>query len=112
ARYGDLLHLQRTLRNPDVGLKVLEGQLENILSDALPPLDPTLVERLATSFDDLESIRENILGLAESDEALRAFLTTYSSYAFGVLQGRAQGVRDTREKLRRLRGEIAELERT
>ncbi len=112
ARYGDLLHLQRTLRNPDVGLKVLEGQLENILSDALPPLDPTLVERLATSFDDLESIRENILGLAESDEALRAFLTTYSSYAFGVLQDRAQGVRDTREKLRRLRGEIAELERT
>ncbi|GAB3872067.1 hypothetical protein GCM10029964_009810 [Kibdelosporangium lantanae] len=25
GRYGDLLHLQRTLRNPDVGLKVLEG---------------------------------------------------------------------------------------
>ncbi|GAB2760087.1 TIGR02680 family protein [Salinifilum aidingensis] len=112
ARYGDLLHLQRTLRNPDVGLKVLEGQLENILSDALPPLDPALVERLATSFDDLESIRENILGLTESDRALRAFLTTYSSYALGVLQDRAQGVRDTREKLRRLRGEIAELERT
>ncbi|HEX8865129.1 MAG TPA: TIGR02680 family protein, partial [Lentzea sp.] len=37
ARYPDLLHLQRTLRNPDVGLKVLEGQLEQILSDALPP---------------------------------------------------------------------------
>ena len=48
ARYADLLHLQRTLRNPDVGLKVLEGQLEQILSDALPPLDQAMIEQLAT----------------------------------------------------------------
>ncbi|ONI86047.1 TIGR02680 family protein [Saccharothrix sp. ALI-22-I] len=88
-RYGDLLHLQRTLRNPDVGLKVLEGQLEQILSDALPPLDQALVEQLATSFDDLESIRENITRLSSADAALGTFLKTYSDYAFGGLRSAA-----------------------
>jgi uncharacterized protein (TIGR02680 family) len=87
ARYGDLLHLQRTLRNPDVGLKVLEGQLEQILSDALPPLDQAMIEQLATSFDDLESIRENITRLSSADAALGTFLTTYSDYAFAGVRG-------------------------
>ncbi|GAA2349148.1 TIGR02680 family protein [Saccharopolyspora halophila] len=109
ARYGDLLHLQRTLRNPDVGLKVLEGQLEQILSDALPPLDPGLIERLATSFDDLESIRENIVRLTGADKALTAFLTTYSGYAFGALRDRAEAMRSAQRKLGALREELAGL---
>jgi uncharacterized protein (TIGR02680 family) len=87
GRYGDLLHLQRTLRNPDVGLKVLEGQLEQILSDALPPLDAGMIEQLAGSFEDLESIRENITRLSTADKALSAFLSGYSGYAFGALRG-------------------------
>ncbi|MGP4015933.1 TIGR02680 family protein [Saccharopolyspora sp. 5N708] len=109
ARYGDLLHLQRTLRNPDVGLKVLEGQLEQILSDALPPLDPGLIERLATSFDDLESIRENIVRLTGADKALTAFLATYSGYAFGALRDRAEAMRSARQRLRALREELTGL---
>ncbi len=94
GRYGDLLHLQRTLRNPDVGLKVLEGQLEQILSDALPPLDAGMIEQLAGSFEDLESIRENISRLSTRDTALSAFLGSYSGYALNALRGageRAQG---------------------
>ncbi|WP_433871930.1 TIGR02680 family protein [Saccharopolyspora sp. CA-218241] len=106
SRYGDLLHLQRTLRNPDVGLKVLEGQLEQILSDALPPLDPALIERLATSFDDLESIRSNIVGLAGADKALGAFLTTYTGYAFGALRDRGAAMRTADDRLRSLRAEL------
>ncbi|GAA3870816.1 TIGR02680 family protein [Saccharothrix violaceirubra] len=117
ARYGDLLHLQRTLRNPDVGLKVLEGQLEQILSDALPPLDPALVERLATSFDDLESIRENIARLSSADTALSTFLETYSSYAFGGLRTAADrsdaaeaAVRDLEKAARDQRNSLAHKE--
>ncbi|HEX4725913.1 MAG TPA: TIGR02680 family protein [Pseudonocardiaceae bacterium] len=86
GRYGDLLHLQRTLRNPDVGLKVLEGQLEQILSDALPPLDAGMIEQLAGSFEDLESIRENITRLSKADTALSAFLASYSGYALAALR--------------------------
>ncbi|WP_019854967.1 TIGR02680 family protein [Actinopolyspora mortivallis] len=110
-RYGDLLHLQRTLRNPDVGLRVQEGQLEQILSDALPPLDPALVQRLATSFEDLESIRENILRLSTADTALSTFMASYSDYAFTVLRSRAEAVREARKQRDALHSEIAELER-
>lgn len=104
ARYGDLLHLQRTLRNPDVGLKVLEGQLEQILSDALPPLDPGMIERLATSFEDLESIRENISRLRRAGTALDAFLGSYSSYSHAALHSAGQkagAARDAAERAAR-----------
>ncbi|QFZ24027.1 TIGR02680 family protein [Saccharothrix syringae] len=116
ARYGDLLHLQRTLRNPDVGLKVLEGQLEQILSDALPPLDQAMVEQLATSFDDLESIRENITRLSTADAALGTFLKTYSDYAFAGLRtasDRLGAAEDGVRKLERASGRLtASLEET
>ncbi|NKE62589.1 TIGR02680 family protein, partial [Lentzea sp. PSKA42] len=109
ARYGDLLHLQRTLRNPDVGLKVLEGQLEQILSDALPPLDQTMVEQLATSFDDLESIRENIVRLSSADSALSTFLKTYSDYAFGGLRSAAERLESAEKSVTKLQREQSKL---
>ncbi|KAA2263825.1 TIGR02680 family protein [Solihabitans fulvus] len=109
ARYGDLLHLQRTLRNPDVGLKVLEGQLEQILSDALPPLDAVMVEQLATSFDDLESIRENITRLSSADTALRTFLRTYSDYAFGGLRAAEERLRSAEDAVRKFRRDSGKL---
>ncbi|TWP49356.1 TIGR02680 family protein [Lentzea tibetensis] len=109
ARYPDLLHLQRTLRNPDVGLKVLEGQLEQILSDALPPLDQVMIEQLATSFDDLESIRENITRLSSADSALGTFLKTYSDYAFGGLRSSAEKLDAAEKSVARLRREQAKL---
>ncbi|AUS77982.1 TIGR02680 family protein [Actinoalloteichus sp. AHMU CJ021] len=109
ARYADLLHLQRTLRNPDVGLKVLEGQLEQILSDALPPLDPAVIDNLATSFDDLESIRENIARLSTADDALGAFVTTYASYVRGALLGLGQRMTSADRALASLRSEIRRL---
>lgn len=109
GRYADLLHLQRTLRNPDVGLKVLEGQLEQILSDALPPLDPAMIEQLATSFEDLESIRENITRLSAADTALSAFLTTYSGYALARLRDAGERARAAAEASRAERARADEL---
>jgi uncharacterized protein (TIGR02680 family) len=109
GRYGDLLHLQRTLRNPDVGLKVLEGQLEQILSDALPPLDAGMIEQLAGSFEDLESIRENIARLSTADTALMAFLGSYSGYAFGALRSVADKARSARRALDSERAELRTL---
>ncbi|TCO58688.1 TIGR02680 family protein [Actinocrispum wychmicini] len=109
GRYGDLLHLQRTLRNPDVGLKVLEGQLEQILSDALPPLDAAMVEQLATSFDDLESIRENITRLGTADKALRTFLRTYSDYALAGLRSSAERLKAGEDSVRKLGAQTKKL---
>ncbi|MCP3801146.1 TIGR02680 family protein [Allokutzneria sp. A3M-2-11 16] len=110
-RYADLLHLQRTLRNPDVGLKVLEGQLEQILSDALPPLETALIERLATSFDDLESIRENIVRLSTADSALGTFLSSYSGYALTEVRKAAEQAEAAQRRLTSLLSELNRLER-
>lgn len=110
ARYGDLLHLQRTLRNPDVGLKVLEGQLEQILSDALPPLDNALIEQLAGSFDDLESIRENITRLTTADAAMRQFLSSYSGYALGSLRTASDKTTAAADSVRTLADEVSTLD--
>ncbi|CAM3699973.1 TIGR02680 family protein [Nocardiopsis rhodophaea] len=88
-RYTDLLHLQRTLRNPDIGLKVLQGQLEQLLSDALPPVDPDVIARTATGLDNLEGVRRNVARLRQADSALDEFLTGYRDYARGVLADRA-----------------------
>ena len=98
-RYEDLLHLLRTLRNPDVGVKAVEGQLEEYLSMALPPLDHEMVKRLAVQFQDLESIRENMRRLSKADEALARFLIPYRQYAIWVLRERADSVQRAKESL-------------
>jgi uncharacterized protein (TIGR02680 family) len=109
VRYADLLHLQRTLRNPDVGLKVLEGQLEQILSDSLPPLDPAVVDQLAQSFEDLESIRDNIRALATADTALGRFLAGYAGYAYGALRTAGRRSAEATKELGTARAEITRL---
>jgi uncharacterized protein (TIGR02680 family) len=98
-RYEDLLHLLRTLRNPDVGVKAVEGQLEEYLSMALPPLDHEMVKRLAVQFQDLESIRENMRRLNKANQALARFLIQYRQYAIRVLRERADSVHRTHESL-------------
>lgn len=98
-RYDDLLHLQRTLRNPDVGVKAVEGHLEEYLSQALPPLDPDVISRLANQFQDLESIRENVSRLQVADKSLAQFLSSYAPYTTRILGLRARAVRDARRRL-------------
>ncbi len=117
GRYTDLLHLQRTLRNPDIGLKVLQGQLEQLLSDALPPVDPDVIARTATGLDNLEGVRRNVARLRRADSALQEFLEGYRGYARGVLADRearlskAEKAADrTRSALERRRKERADAE--
>ncbi|HWM06469.1 MAG TPA: TIGR02680 family protein, partial [Actinophytocola sp.] len=95
--------------NPDVGLKVLEGQLEHILSDSLPPLDPVVVEQLARSFEDLESIRDNIRGLAAADTALGRFLTGYAGYAYGALRSAGRRNAEAAKELTAARTDVTKL---
>jgi hypothetical protein len=91
-RYEDLLHMLRTLRNPDVGVRAVEGQLEEYLSMALPPLDQEVTRRLAVQFQDLESIRESMRRLSLAHKALSEFLLTYRQYAARVTRERADCV--------------------
>ncbi|WP_194904077.1 TIGR02680 family protein [Catenulispora rubra] len=98
-RYQDLLHLQRTLRNPDVGLKAATGELEEYLSLALPPLNPDLLARLAGQLQDLEAIGTNIKRLDRADIALRHFMMTYAAYTQAVLRQRGAALKSARKQL-------------
>ncbi|GLU46182.1 TIGR02680 family protein [Nocardiopsis ansamitocini] len=110
GRYTDLLHLQRTLRNPDIGLKVLQGQLEQLLSDALPPIDSGVVVRTANGLDNLEGVRRNVARLRVADTALQEFLSGYRGYARGVLADRASVLTKAEKDLERARRAYAKQE--
>ncbi|MFW5417160.1 TIGR02680 family protein [Nocardiopsis sp. CNT-189] len=105
-RYPDLLHLQRTLRNPDIGLKVLQGQLEQLLSDALPPVDPGVITRTATGLDNLEGVRRNVARLRRADSALQEFLEGYRGYARGVLADRSSRLEKAEKAAGRARAQL------
>lgn len=98
-RYEDLLHLQRTLRNPDIGVRAATGHLEECLSLALPPLDNEIITRLAGQLQDLEAIGDNIKRLRQADEILVGFMEIYQRYARGVLKKRAGALETAREEL-------------
>ncbi|WP_127127851.1 TIGR02680 family protein [Georgenia sp. SYP-B2076] len=80
-RYDGLLQLIRTLRSPDVGNRIEEGNLPRILSDALPPLSEETLNDAGGRLDDLSESRESQRRLAAALEHVTAFLGTYSRYA-------------------------------
>src|SRR5581483_8550892 len=88
ARYRNLVHLLYGLRRPTIGDRIESGELVKVLSDALPPLDEEIIDRVARNLDDLETVRDELARLERTDAALTRFLTAYRGYLRGVLRGR------------------------
>ena len=57
ARYRNLVHLLYGLRRPTIGDRIESGELVKVLSDALPPLDDDVIDKVARNLDDLDSVR-------------------------------------------------------
>ncbi len=118
ARYTNVLHLLHRLRDPNIGNRVEAGELATVLSEALPPIDETVLADTAGRFDDLDAIREQVDRAQRTAAALGRFLGTYRGYARGVLRGRALRVADgeaaraaAARKLRQAERAIADAER-
>ncbi|HZA77437.1 MAG TPA: TIGR02680 family protein, partial [Acidimicrobiales bacterium] len=92
ARYRNLLHLLHRLRDPNIGNRVEAGELANVLSDALPPIDERVLTEAASHFDDLDAIREQVERSTRTAQALGQFLGVYRGYARTVLSRRAAAV--------------------
>jgi hypothetical protein len=90
ARYANLLHLLHRLRDPNIGNRVEAGELASVLSEALPPIDETVLADAASRFDDLEAIREQVDRSQRAAEALGRFLETYRGYTRTVLRKQAR----------------------
>ncbi|MFD5861483.1 TIGR02680 family protein [Streptomyces chartreusis] len=109
-RYAGLLQLLHTLRSPDVGNRIDEGRLPQILSDALPPLSEQALLAAGEELDGLEETRAALARLEHAYEHVANFLKVYTRYATGVL---ADSAHDAHAAARRaLEAESAEREQT
>ncbi|HTW16289.1 MAG TPA: TIGR02680 family protein [Nocardioides sp.] len=80
-RYAGLLQLLHTLRSPDVGNRIEEGRLPQILSDALPPLDERALNAAGEQLDGLSETRFAQARLEAALGHVNTFFGTYRRYA-------------------------------
>ncbi|UGT60872.1 TIGR02680 family protein [Nocardia asteroides] len=92
-RFTGLIQLLHTLRSPDVGNRIDEGRLPQILSDALPPLNERTLEAAGERLDGLTATRLAQEQLAGTLEQVRRFHAVYRGYAAGVLTESAAALR-------------------
>ncbi|WP_067862731.1 TIGR02680 family protein [Nocardia shimofusensis] len=121
-RFTGLIQLLHTLRSPDVGNRIDEGKLPQILSDALPPLDEQTLESAGERLDGLTATRLAQQDLARTLDHVRRFHAVYSGYAAGVfIEGAASlrqaaedvdATQDTRDELAQQLDELREKEST
>lgn len=111
ARYRNLVHLLYGLRRPTIGDRIESGELVKVLSDALPPLDDDVIDKVAHNLDDLDSVREELARLEKTNAALAAFLKSYRGYLHGVLRSRVGQVTAALGDLSRKRRKAGDGER-
>jgi uncharacterized protein (TIGR02680 family) len=85
-RYDGLLQLLHTLRAPDVGNRIDEGRLPQILVDSLPPLHEQAVARAGEQLDGLTETRAAQERLEQSAVHVSSFLGVYQRYAATTLR--------------------------
>jgi uncharacterized protein (TIGR02680 family) len=109
-RYEALVNLLVQLRQPQLSKKPDEKLLSRALTEALPPLSPSLVTTVAEAFRGLDEEREALRSLAEAQEAATAFLGHYRRYAKVAAKRKAAGPRLTQSRYEQLGRELAAAE--
>jgi len=116
-RFDGLLQLVHTLRAPDVGNRIDEGRLPQILLESLPPLQEDALSRAGEQLDGLTETRLAQRRLEDSAREVDKFLGVYRRYAADTLRTRAQetlsaatAVTDARNLALQRAGELAALQ--
>jgi uncharacterized protein (TIGR02680 family) len=116
-RYDGLVQLLHTLRAPDVGNRIDEGRLPQILLESLPPLHEEALLRAGEQLDGLTETRAAQERLENSARQVAAFLAVYQRYASETLrslardtQAAAAAVSEAEDAAIRRAAELAELE--
>jgi len=89
-RYDSLLQLLHTLRAPDVGNRIEEGRLPQILLESLPPLHEAALVQAGEQLDGLIETRAAQERLENSAHQVTMFLAVYQRYAAGTLRSVAE----------------------
>jgi hypothetical protein len=116
-RYDGLLQLLHTLRAPDVGNRIDEGRLPQILLESLPPLHEEALARAGEQLDGLTETRAAQERLEHSARQVATFLAVYHRYAAETVRsvaqdtlGAADAVTEAEATASRRAGELAGLE--
>jgi uncharacterized protein (TIGR02680 family) len=80
-RYGALVDLLIQLRQPQLSKRPDEDALSHSLSEALAPLDPTIVSDVATAFQNLQEDQDELERLTSVRDAVGHFADEYADYA-------------------------------
>ena len=109
-RYTGLLQLLHTLRSPDVGNRIDEGRLPQILSDALPPLADNMLVEAGSQLDLLGESRRAQAQLEASLTRVRQFHAVYRRYAADLLRASADAAVAAADRVSDTRRELAAAE--
>jgi uncharacterized protein (TIGR02680 family) len=109
-RYEALVNLLIQLRQPQLSKKPDEKLLSKALTEALPPLSPSLVTTVAEAFRGLDEERDALRSLAEAQQAATDFLAHYRRYARVAAKRKATGPRQTQAKYEQLGRDLAAAE--
>jgi uncharacterized protein (TIGR02680 family) len=109
-RFAGLIQLLHTLRQPDVGNRIDEGGLPQILSHALPPLNEQTLSAAGENLDGLTETRLAQERLAATLDHVREFHQAYRSYAATVLGETAGAADDSAVALLGSLGDVKHLE--
>ncbi|RKS07485.1 putative exonuclease SbcCD C subunit [Nocardiopsis sp. Huas11] len=94
VRYRNLIHLLYRLRRPTIGDRLEAGELVSVLSEALPPMDESVLDEVGRNIADLEQARADQAALAEAGAGVESFLGDYHAYLVHALRARAAEVRE------------------
>jgi hypothetical protein len=94
VRYRNLIHLLYRLRRPTIGDRLEAGELVSVLSEALPPMDESVLDEVARNIADLEQARADQTALTEAGTGVESFLADYHAYLVHALRARAAEVRE------------------
>jgi uncharacterized protein (TIGR02680 family) len=108
-RYGPLIELLLQLRKPQIMRDFKADDLSRLLSEAMPPLSPRLIENVSVSFRSLESDRQQLAELTEVRKSVDIFLKSYSHYVRVAVRRRAAEVRRAHSQFEAAQREIRRL---
>jgi uncharacterized protein (TIGR02680 family) len=107
-RYEALVGLLIQLRQPQLSKRPDERLLSHALTEALPPLDPALVDEVAEAFRGLDEERDALKALTEASSAAAAFLGHYRGYARVAAKRQAAVLRLAHSKYEHLGRDLGE----
>lgn len=110
-RYNGLLQLLHTLRSPDVGNRIEEGRLPQILTDALPPLSEQALDAAGEKLDGLTETRASQERLRASLGHVQTFLDVYRNYAAARVAEAATAAKEAADENHRAVREADDLRR-